>query len=135
MTVWKVREMVPKYSIWQAINASISLSMRAIEEIRAIASRPPPRDGFGFDDMSFDYDGERCLTLRFTRGDETKEFPINLPIPIYRGVYKDDETYHKGDAVTWGGSVWIAKDDTNNHPRDGVSWQLSVKAGRDGRKM
>lgn len=127
--------MYPKYTVWQAIEASIALSMRAIEEIRAIASRPPPRDGFGFDDLSFDYDGERTLTLRFTKGDQTKEFPINLPIPIYRGVYRDGEFYKKGDTTTWAGSVWIAKNDTPNHPRDGVSWQLAVKAGRDGRKM
>ena len=127
--------MTPKYSIWQAIEASISLSMRAIEEIRALAGRPPPRDGFGFDDLSFDYDGERSLVLRFTRGDETKEFSVNLPIPIYRGVYRDGESYKKGDTTTWAGSIWIARNDTNNHPRDGTSWQLAVKAGRDGRKM
>jgi hypothetical protein len=127
--------MYPKYSMWEAISASLSLGMRAIEEVRAIASRPPPRDGFGFDDLSFDYDGERTLTLRFTKGDETKEFPINLPIPIYRGVYRDGEEYKKGDTTTWAGSVWIARDNTINHPRDGVSWQLAVKAGRDGRKI
>lgn len=128
-------DLLPKYTLWQAINVAISLGMRAIEEIRVVASKPPPRDGFGFDDMTVDYDGERTLILRFTRGDDTKEFPINLPIPIYRGVYKNDNSYRKGDAMTWGGSVWIAKDDTNNHPRDGVSWQLAVKAGRDGRNM
>ena len=127
--------MVPKYTIWQGLEAAISLGMRALEEIRVIANRPPPRDGFGFDDLSFDYDGERCITLRFAKGDEIKEFSINLPIPIYRGVYKDDNLYKKGDTVTWAGSVWIAKDDTPNHPRDGTSWQLAVKAGRDGRKM
>lgn len=127
-------DLLPKYSLWQTLNVAISLSMRAIEEIRVIANRPPPRDGFGFDDLSFDYDGERCLTLRFTKGDETKEFPINLPIPIYRGVYRDEESYKKGDTVTWGGSVWIARGNTPKHPRDG-EWQLAVKAGRDGRKM
>ncbi len=128
-------DMFPKYTVWQSINAAISLSMRAIEEIRALANRPPPRDGFGFDDLSFDYDGERCLSLRFTKGDEKKEFVLNLPIPIYRGVYRDGDGYKKGDTVTWGGSIWIAKEDGNNHPRDGTSWQLAVKAGRDGRKI
>lgn len=128
-------DMIPKYSIWQAINAAISLSMRAIEEIRALASRPPPRDGFGFDDVSINYDGERALTIRFTKDDNVKEFPFILPIPIYRGVYKDDGMYLKGDAVTWGGSIWIAQEDTNVHPRNNVGWKLAVKAGRDGRKM
>ncbi len=127
--------MFPKYTIWQAIEAAISLALRAIEEVRAVANRPPPRDGFGFDDMSFDYDGERSLTLHFTKGEETKLFTINLPIPIYRGVYKDVDSYKKGDTVTWAGSVWIAQEDTDAHPRDGTSWKLAVKAGRDGRKM
>src|SRR6266436_5045804 len=120
-------DLLPKYSLWQAINVAISLSMRAIEEIRALASKPP-RDAFGFDDMSVDYDGERNLVLRFTRGDDIKEFPINLPIPIYRGVYKEQEIYKKGDTVTWGGSVWIAQVDTPSHPRDGsTGWRLAVK--------
>ncbi len=128
--------MFPKYTIWQAIEAAISLALRAIEEVRVIANRPPPRDGFGFDDMSCDYDGERLVTFRFTKGDDVKEFSFNMPIPIYRGVYKDESLYKKGDTVTWAGSTWIAHEDTEKHPRDsGGIWQLSVKAGRDGRKM
>ncbi len=128
--------MFPKYTIWQAIEAAISLALRAIEEVRAIANRPPPRDGFGFDDLSVEYDGERCVTFKFTKGEETKEFPIKMPVLLDRGVYKEDKEYERADVVTWGGSIWIAQRDLPTHPRDGNgSWRLSVKAGRDGRKM
>lgn len=128
---------LPKYSIWQSINVAISLAMRAIEEIRIVANRPPPRDGYGFDDMSCEYDGERRVTLRFTRGDQVKEFPIDFPVVLYRGVYKDNDPYKRGDSVTWGGSLYIAQEDTDKHPRDskGTFWKLAVKAGRDGRNM
>jgi hypothetical protein len=126
---------LPKYSIWQSINIAISLGMRALEEIRAIASRPPPRDGFGFDDLSVEYDGERCITFKFMKGGDVKEFPIHIDVLLDRGVYRDDSVYQKSDVVTWGGSLWIAQVDSPGHPRDGSSWRLSVKAGRDGRKM
>ncbi len=128
--------MFPKYTVWQAIEAAISLALRAIEEARATASRPPPRDGFGFDDMSCDYDGERRVILRFTKGGDVKEFSFEMPISIYRGVYKEENVYKRGDNVTWAGSTWIAHEDTDKHPRDSSGvWQLAVKAGRDGRKM
>lgn len=126
---------LPKYSIWQSINVAISLAMRAIEEIRVVANRPSPRDGYGFEDMTVEYDGERRVTLKFTKGDQVKEFPIDFPILLDRGVYKEDNVYTKGDVVSWGGSMWIAQVDKPEHPRNGGSWRLSVKAGRDGRKM
>lgn len=130
---------LPKYSEWEAIDAALSLANRAIEEVRALAARPEPRsvDRMTFDDISIDYDGERSLVFRFSKGGETKELTVNLPIPIYRGVYKDDDSYKKGDTVTWGGSIYIAQEDTSKHPRDshGTFWKLAVKAGRDGRKM
>lgn len=128
----------PKYTMEQAVNAAFSLAFRALDEIRAIANRPPPRDGFGFDDMSFEHDGERTFTLRFTKGDEVKEFKAKIPVMLDRGVFKDDRIYDKGDCVTWAGSIWISQVEENNmHPRDGGSgaWRLAVKAGRDGRKM
>lgn len=130
---------LPKYSEWEAIDAALSLANRAIEEVRTLAARPEPRsvDRMTFDDISIDYDGERSLVFRFSKGGETKELTVNLPIPIYRGVYKDDDSYKKGDTVTWGGSIYIAQEDTLKHPRDshGTFWKLAVKAGRDGRKM
>lgn len=94
----------------------------------------PGRDGVGFDDLSVLHDGGRTVTLRFTRADVVKEFPLTFAVPLYQGVYKDTIAYHQGDAVTFGGSVWIARAETQDKPGEGATaWQLAVKAGRDGK--
>lgn len=100
---------------------------------------PKPRDGvdgFGFDDMSADYDGERGLVLRFVRGERVKEFAFSMPVVIDRGVWLEgkDGGYAKGDGVTWAGSFWISqKDDNTGKPDGGDGWRLAVKRGRDGK--
>lgn len=102
----------------------------------AVASLPKPRDGvdgFGFDDIHVDYDGERRVTLRFARGDRVKEFPVVLPIPIDRGVWQSGVTYAAGDCVTRSGSYWIAQRDTTATPGGHDDWRLAVKKGRDGK--
>jgi len=93
----------------------------------------PGADGVGFDDLSFEHDGERGFTLRFIRGDQTKEFAFTIPVVLDRGVFQKDATYQKGDAVSWGGSLWIAQADTGSAPGDGADWRLAVKKGRDGK--
>jgi collagen type III alpha len=53
---------------------------------------------------------------------------------IDRGVYKAGETYEPGDAVTWGGSLWIAQKQTDAKPDTPESgFRLAVKRGRDGK--
>lgn len=90
-------------------------------------------DGIGFDDLTVDYDGERNVTIKFVSGDRVKEFPIRLPSMIYRGQYEADKNYEKNDAVTMGGSVWIAqKDSPESRPGTNEGeWKLAVKKGRD----
>ena len=90
-------------------------------------------DGLGFDDMTFEHDGGRKGVLRFVRGDQAKEFAITIPCIIDRGVYASGATYEKGDATTYGGSLWIAQRDTDTSP-PGDGWRLAVKRGRDGSK-
>jgi hypothetical protein len=92
----------------------------------------PGKDGLGFDDLAVEYDGERAFTLKFLRGAESKEFAFTLPLVLDRGVWREGRAYAKGDAVTWGGSTWIAQRATDAKPdaADG-SWRLSVKKGRD----
>jgi hypothetical protein len=94
----------------------------------------PGRDGFGFDDLAAEFDGDRLLTLAFVRGEDRKAFPVELPHTIYRGVFADGTVYQRGDAVTWGGSLWIAKERTTDKPEVSKAWQLAVKRGRDGRE-
>lgn len=93
----------------------------------------PGADGFGFDDMDVSYDGEKTITLRFTKGERTKEFAFEMPMVIDRGVYREGSEYKAGDGVTWGGSFWIAQKDTSAKPDAGDDWRLAVKRGRDGK--
>lgn len=92
--------------------------------------------GLGFDDMLIEQTGERTVTLRFTRGDQAKTFDLTIPTVIDRGVYKASQSYEAGDAVTFGGSLWIAQKSTDVKP-DGpdTGWRLAVKKGRDGRDL
>lgn len=91
-------------------------------------------DGLGFDDLSVDYDGERTVSLVFTRGEVVKRFDLSLPVVIDRGVYRHDEKHARGDAVSYGGSLWIAQKDTPaGKPGESSDWRLAVKKGRDGK--
>lgn len=92
------------------------------------------RDGFGFDDLSVEHDGERGFSFKFQRGDVVKAFDFKLPIALYRGVYSDGKAYEQGDMVTWGGSVWHANEATTGKPEISKAWQLAVKHGREGKK-
>jgi hypothetical protein len=107
---------------------------------RAVERLPEPKagkngvDGLGFDDLNFEYDGERKFTLSFIRGDIVKKFEFNPPIPLDRGVYKEGIEYERGDIVTWAGSSWTAQDTTKSKPSEGgAGWRLSTKRGRDGK--
>jgi hypothetical protein len=93
----------------------------------------PGLDGFGFDDLSFDHDGERGFVLRFVKGERTKEFAFEVPAVIDRGVYRDGAVYKTGDGVTWAGSYWIAQKETSAKPDSGDGFRLAVKRGRDGK--
>jgi integrin beta 3 len=93
-------------------------------------------DGYGFDDFEFEHDGDRGFALVFSKGDRVKRFPFSPPLVIDRGVYRHGETYERGDAVTYAGSIWIAQETTNSKPETregGTSWRLAVKRGRDGK--
>ena len=91
-------------------------------------------DGLGFDDLGVEYDGERTISLVFTRGEIVKRFDIAMPVVIDRGVYRHDEKHQRGDAVTYGGSLWIAqKEAPKGKPGESDEWRLAVKKGRDGR--
>lgn len=87
-------------------------------------------DGLGFDDLAFVEDAAGRVTVRFARGTEAKEF--RLPGIAYRGPFKDSAGYEKGDAVTYGGSLWISEGEAEGKPGTGKGWRLAVKKGRDG---
>lgn len=92
------------------------------------------RDGLGFDDFQPEFDGERTVTLRWRRGEESKSLVVKLAAILDRGVFREGETYDRGDAVTFGGSLWIAqKDAPVGKPGFSDDWRLGVKRGRDGK--
>ncbi|EHM01151.1 collagen triple helix repeat protein [Acetobacteraceae bacterium AT-5844] len=92
------------------------------------------QDGLGFDDLEVVQAGERGFTFRFARGEQVKAFTFSLPVMIYRGVFREGETYHRGDTVTWAGSLWHCDAETADKPAEAVkSWTLAAKRGRDGR--
>jgi integrin beta 3 len=90
-------------------------------------------DGLGFDELTHEYDGERTFAVVFTRGETVKRFEHVVPFLLDRGVWRQG-AYARGDAVSHGGSLWIAQADTTSKPEDkGSDWRLAVKRGRDGR--
>jgi hypothetical protein len=131
--------------------AMLDLERRAQDILqRAVDRLPPPKDGrdgmagkdgkdgqdgVGFDDMFVEDDGQGNITLQYVRGDIVKGFRVRLPCIIDRGVYREETTYQKMDAVSYGGSLWLAQTDKPaGRPMDGSKdWRLAVKKGRDGR--
>lgn len=92
-------------------------------------------DGFGLGDFdaTLGEDG-RTITLAFSRGDVLVEKQIKLAVILDQGVYKADSDYQRGDAVSHGGSLWIAQRDAPGVPGTPESgWRLAVKKGRDGK--
>ncbi len=130
----------PSYTLWNALSAALGLALRALEEVRALRREPGPKgdpgppgkDGLGFDQLAMAFEG-RTLSAVLSRGSEEKRFEFKIAIPLYRGVFKDGETYEKGDMVTWGGDLWHCNDETTSEkPLEGMkTWQLAVKKGRD----
>lgn len=131
-------KLVPKYTMWEALNAALSLGQRALEEIRTLARTPGPqgpagKDGLGFDDIKF-VDTEKGWMLIFERGSEIKRFRV--PIVTDRGVYQEGKAYFAGDGVTFQGQFYIAQGDTNAKPHTPEAksdWRLAVKRGSDGK--
>lgn len=78
----------------------------------------------------------RRFTLTVNRASgssETKSFDV--PVMIYKGVFKSCQEYLPGDTVTWGGSLWHCDEQTQDKPGETGSkgWTLATKRGRDGR--
>jgi hypothetical protein len=69
--------------------------------------------------------------MRSSGSSEAKSFDI--PVTIYRDVFKAGSEYGPGDTVTWGGSLWHCNEETADKPGEPGSkgWTLAVKKGRD----
>ena len=108
--------------------------------VKALASVPLPKDGKdGRDGLSlkdFDAsteDGGRTWTLSLTADETAITRTLVTAMPLDRGVYSTEQTYAKGDGVSWGGSFWIAQVDAPaGKPETSPAWRLVCKRGRDG---
>ena len=90
-------------------------------------------DGVGFDDLEFDFDGERTATMKFVKGEVAKVLNMHFFTPLDRGIWKPGE-YERADMVQRDGSTWIAERDTNGQPGlPDSGWRLCTKRGRDGK--
>jgi len=106
-------------------------------QIKAASEKYPPpkdgKDGFSLSDFSAEFDGERTVTLRFASGDIKEEVKLLLAVPLFRGVWSENE-YQRGDMVIRDGSLFVALKDTMTVPGTANSnWQLATKRGRDGK--
>lgn len=106
---------------------------------RALARIVQPKDGkdgrdaLDLEHIDFQWDEhERTLTISLERGEDRVEKVFRLPIPLDRGVFREESKYMKGDGVTFGGSWWIAQcDDARGKPGKSQDWRLAVRHGRD----
>ena len=63
---------------------------------------------------------------------------IRIPVMLYRGIWKPEGEYGRGDVVTYGGSTWHCLTDgaklmpSENGSKD-PQWRLIVKEGRRGK--
>ncbi|HAU9087317.1 TPA: phage portal protein, partial [Escherichia coli] len=88
----------------------------------------------GVADIDVSMTGERLFSVvvRQSSGQRTAK-TFSLPVMLYRGVFRAGETYHPGDTVTWGGSLWHCNSMTGDKPGEAHSsaWTLAAKRGRD----
>lgn len=94
----------------------------------------PGRNGFELSDFDTEMaPGGRSVLLKFSAGDTLETHELHFPVVLDKGVFVPGTAYEKGDAVTWGGSLWIAQEDTTDKPETSKAWRLAVKRGRDGK--
>ena len=89
---------------------------------------------FTLDDFDITPIDERTIKMAFEKGGQRHSFELEFPVPVYRGVWREGETYSRGDMVTWAGSTWHCEEKNIAKPGEVAgNWTLAVKAGRPGR--
>lgn len=91
----------------------------------------------GIDAVSVTQDAVREFSISLTKSSGAEVVQkFQLPIQVYKGVYRDDETYEAHDNVTWAGSQWTStKAQNTDKPGASDAWILVVKAGRPGKDL
>lgn len=60
---------------------------------------------------------------------------VKTAVVLDAGVWKEGTTFAAGDAVSHGGSLFIAQTVTSEKPGKSDDWRLAVKRGSDGRDL
>jgi integrin beta 3 len=75
----------------------------------------------------------------FVRADGSQVGIVKLAGFVDKGVYRETQTYERGDLVSFG-HIYIAQRDVSEgekpidgNPHEGQAWRLAVKRGRDGK--
>ena len=110
----------------------------AVLETRAPVPGPAGRDGVdgvGFDTLEATLEGDRTLVFTVGTGDRAKAAgSVVLPILVHKGIWREADTYVRGDVATWAGSSWHCKAvDTTAMPGNSPDWVQMVNRGRDGK--
>jgi len=94
------------------------------------------RDGVGLDDFEFEAElvDDRALHLTLSAGGREKRCVLRLPVIVDRETWRAEQQYERGDAVTFGGQIYIARADTKARPGDSGDWRLAVRRGKDADK-
>jgi hypothetical protein len=91
----------------------------------------------GLKAVSVTQDGEREFSVKLLKssGHEVEQ-KFAMPIQIYKGVFREEQTYDAHDNVTWAGSQWTStKTENTDKPGSSDAWTLCVKAGRNGKDL
>ena len=147
--------MAQSYSLWQAVDAAVRLSVRAVEEVRALSRQQGPqgeagkegppgklervkawREGVFYEGDVITKDGNTFQALRDTGREPPHEDWICLAEKgvdgqswTIRDTYDPAESYKAFDVVTVN-ATWFAAKKHNPGPCPGPDW----KAGPTGRK-
>lgn len=92
------------------------------------------KDGADLTDLSFDYDGERTVSVKAGNGEVVKSY--KMPVLIDKGYWRKGSVAEKGDCYTRDGGLWISLVDNNTTEPSAQTkehWRLGVRKGRDGR--
>jgi hypothetical protein len=137
VTLEDVRELHESlFAKWQLDweRRAMEVNQRCLDRFEKPKDGKDGLDGLGFDDLTPSFDGRRTFTMRWTRGEQVKEFSFKVPALIESGVWIHGKEYEQGDGVTCGGNYWIALTDTKARPGENNSdWRLAVRKGRDGK--
>lgn len=121
---------------------TLSWERQARDTFEKAADRmPKPKDGrdaLNLEDFDLTLaDDGRTVTVKMQAGETVIEKSVKIATVIDRETFKHEDTYEKGDGVSYGGSFWIAKCDTpKGVPGSGeTDWRCAVKKGRDGKDL